>query len=169
MLPFYFIDGLLFSENKQILSNKCYNFKPSFTLYLILLTIQLTAFITVGGTIKEQEGGICYYVLAVLVTSSKVWITISGTYIYHQAMLRTPVGCPIAQLNSDSLPSNTIKFHNRELSPIRLSLLQTPITSPVCYLYFWSTVSSSEVPTIPSLGWINLLGKLTQFKNPIYH
>lgn len=71
MLYFCFTDELPFSGDKQILNTRGYNFKPTFTSYLLLPYNTLT-FITVGETIKEQEGRMSYYVLVVLVTSFKL-------------------------------------------------------------------------------------------------
>lgn len=46
------------------------------------------------------------------------------------------------------------------LSPHKTAPAQMPVTSPSCYLCFWSTGCESEVPTTSSLGSINLLEQL---------
>ena len=46
--------------------------------------------------------------------------------------------------------------------------LQTPITSPGCYLYFRPTGYKSEVSMTLSLGLTNLLEQLTEIRKPVY-
>lgn len=64
----------------------------------------------------------------------------------------TPVGCPTIPFNSDIIQRQH-QVPQAEASVLQdcLSLLQTPITSPDCYLYLWLTGYKWEVP-LQNLG-----------------
>ena len=92
----------------------------------------------------------------------------------HQAILQQQLG--VLQLTQCCcyLPRDSIRFHKlRDTiglhSPKGLPLLpQTPITSPGCHLYIWPTGCRWEVPTIPSLGLINLREQLIECRKTFY-
>lgn len=78
----------------------------------------------------------------------------------------TLAGCPTVQLKSDT---SYLEVHRwMALSQTAPAALQTPITSPDCHLCVWPTSWRSEVPTVPSLGLINLLQQLIEHRNTVY-
>lgn len=68
-----------------------------------------------------------------------------------------PEACPRIQLNSNTIYWK-VKLYStsKGLIPHLHPLLQTPITSPGHYLYFWLTSCKSELPTTLSLRLMNL-------------
>lgn len=69
------------------------------------------------------------------------------------------------------LPGNSIRFHQLRVPSYRTDLNSpTSDTShnPGYHLCFWQTEHRSEVPTTSSLGSINSLGPLTEFRETFF-
>lgn len=63
-------------------------------------------------------------------------------------------------LAGDIIVSHSFRARSHKAAPLQMS-----ITSPGCSLCFWPTDYKSEVPTMPSLGSINLLEWLVGLRN----
>lgn len=95
--------------------------------------------------------------------SKRVHISNFFFFLYHQAILWHPAGCPTIQFNS-----YTATWRGRQVPLLRAQCHKTACPtsnpharcqsqSPGCHLCLWPTSSPSEGPTTPSLSWICLI------------
>ena len=93
-------------------------------------------------------------------------------YTHQQAILRHQVA--VLQFNS------ILSWRQYQIPQVKGSILQhfpvltpthtlpVPMASPNCHLCLWPNGYKSEVPTIPSLGLVNFLERLTGLRNTVY-
>lgn len=109
----------------------------------------------------------------VLVPIPMWWCWVRVFYPHHQeATLWTPTGCPVSQLNSETIrtASDSIIFHRlRVYSHKTTPIPWLQIIRLGCHLFLWPTSYRWEVPMTPSsLGSINLLKQLTELRETFY-